>query len=116
MLVFSIAPRQTGQVGLANPLMRFSGLQLEIPLRSREDSPAVDSESLRGCPWRKKPNCWRAATPIGSLPLDQRKRLHAVVTYQVLPKLQIGAELFHQPPTRAARPQHQALVSAGAMT
>jgi hypothetical protein len=35
-------------------------------------------------------------TPIGSLPLDERKRLHAVVTYQVLPKLQIGAELFHQ--------------------
>jgi hypothetical protein len=62
MLVFSIAPRQTGQVGLANPLMRFSGLQLEIPLRSREDSPAVDSESLRCCPWRKKPNCWRAMT------------------------------------------------------
>jgi hypothetical protein len=34
----------------------------QIPLRSREDSPAVDSESLRGCPWRKKPNCWRAMT------------------------------------------------------
>jgi hypothetical protein len=30
------------------------------------------------------------------VPLDERKRLHAVVTYQVLPKLQIGAKLFHQ--------------------
>jgi hypothetical protein len=46
---------------LADSLMRF--LVWPPPIwRSEKDSPAVDSESLRGCPWRKKPNCWRAIT------------------------------------------------------
>ena len=59
--IFTIAPLQTGQArpgesSNAFTLCRYTSLALG------KDSPAAAPESLRGCPWRKMPKCWRATT------------------------------------------------------
>ena len=46
-------------MGLASPPMRFSGLAATSPALGKKTHQAAVSESMRDCPWRKQPKCWR---------------------------------------------------------